>query len=351
MCARALFWIAALVVSLVGCRGVDPDGSVGGVVNLNGAGATFPFPLYSKWTFEYYRQHPTVKINYQSIGSGGGIRQLLAETVDFGATDAPMTADERRKAPRTIHHIPATLGAVAVAYNLPSVPTLRLSSETLSAIYLGEITSWNDPRIAEVNPGIALPEQGITVVYRSDGSGTTAVFSDYLAKVSPRWKEQVGAGKSLRWPKGLGAKGNEGVSGQVKTTAGAIGYLELAYVHTAKLQVVALKNRSGEFITPSVKAVTAAASGVKLPESLTTSITDSASPGAYPIASYSYLLVYEDHPKSAKAAALASFLLWSLRDGQRFAEKLHYAPLPEEVVTQVEARVKQLTTGGKPALP
>ena len=342
---------------LAACKG-SGEGSGGekanattGDVSLNGAGATFPYPLYSKWMSEYNKQNPNVKINYQSIGSGGGIRQILAGTVDFGASDAPMSDDEMKKAPHALHHIPATLGGVAIAYNLEGVKDLKLSSEALAGIYLGTITKWNDAKIAETNDGVTLPDQDITVAYRSDGSGTTAVFSDYLAKVSSEWKDKVGVGKSLKWPRGLGAKGNEGVTGQVKTTKGAIGYVELAYAITSKLEVAALKNKSGEFLKPSIDAITAAAAGEALPDSLTTSITDSPGKGAYPISSYSYLLVYEDTKDATKGEALAKFIWWAIHDGQKMAGDLHYAPLPDAVVKQVEALLKKLKAGDKTLLP
>lgn len=348
--------VTLLALLLTACKG-SGEGSgekataTTGDVSLNGAGATFPYPLYSKWMSEYNKQNPNVKINYQSIGSGGGIRQILAGTVDFGASDAPMSDDEMKKAPRTLHHIPATLGGVAITYNLDGVKGLKLSPEALAGIYLGTITKWNDAKIAETNAGVTLPDQGITVAYRSDGSGTTAVFSDYLAKVSSDWKDKVGVGKSLKWPKGLGAKGNEGVTGQVKTTKGAVGYVELAYAITSNLEVAALKNKAGEFVKPSIDAITAAAAGEALPESLTTSITDSPGKGAYPISSYSYLLVYEDTKDTTKGEALAKFMWWAIHDGQKLAADLHYAPLPDAVVKQVETRLKQLKSGEKKLLP
>jgi phosphate transport system substrate-binding protein len=344
---------------VVGCKGkgesaeqtsaaANTAAAPAGPISLNGAGATFPYPLYSKWIAEYGKGNPNVQINYQSIGSGGGIQQIKTGTVDFGASDAPMTESELKSAPRPLLHIPTTLGAVAVAYNLPDVKELKLSSEALVGIFLGTVKKWNDPKIVATNPGVTLPATDVSAVFRSDGSGTTSVFTDYLSKVSPEFKEKVGQGKSVSWPSGLGAKGNEGVTGQVKTTPGAIGYVELAYAKQNNLSVVALQDKAGDFIVPSVEAITAAASGVELPESLTASITDSPAKGAYPIASYTYLLVYADSQQEAKGKALVNFPWWAAHEGQKFGAPLEYAPLPEKVIEKVEARIKSLTAGGKP---
>ena len=320
-------------------------------VALTGAGATFPYPLYSKWMSQYHVLHPNVEINYQSIGSGGGIRQITARTVDFGATDAPMTGEEIQKASAKLYHIPTTLGAVVVTYNLEGLQTpLKIVPEVLADIYLGKITKWNDKRIAKENPEAKLPSTEISVVYRSDGSGTTAVFTDYLAKISPEFKDKVGQGKSVKWPKGLGAKGNEGVTGQVKTTPSTIGYVELAYAVQNTLPVAKLRNRAGQFIEPTIAAVSAAAAGVELPESLATSITDSTGENAYPISSFTYLLVYADLQDMKKGPALAEFLWWAIHDGQRECEALDYAPIPLPVVAKVENRLKELKVGEKPAL-
>jgi phosphate transport system substrate-binding protein len=361
---RILTWVlATLALLAMGCRGGGPSpaeqkpaeqkpaGSAeppkGGTVSLNGAGATFPYPLYSKWMSEYNRLHPDIQINYQSIGSGGGIRQIQAKTVDFGATDAPMNEEEEAKAPGKLVHTPMTMGAVAVAYNVPGLAELNLDADALAGIYLGAITKWNDPKLAQANAGAKLPATPIVVAYRSDGSGTTAVFTDYLGKVSPAWKEKVGVGKSVKWPVGLGAKGNEGVTGQVKTTPGAIGYVELAYAMQNALPMISLKNASGKFVKPSIAAITAAASGVELPDSLHVSITNAPGEAAYPIASFSYILVYEDTGDALKGKVLANFLWWAVHDGQRLAEPLYYAPLPSVVVTKVEARLKTLRSGTK----
>ena len=320
-------------------------------IALTGAGATFPYPLYSKWMSQYHTLHPNVQINYQSIGSGGGIRQIMARTVDFGASDAPMTPEETQKSPAKLHHIPTTLGAVVVTYNLEGLAApMNMDSEVLADIYLGKITKWNDKRILKDNTGAKLSASDIAVVYRSDGSGTTAVYTDYLTKVSAEFKDKVGQGKSVKWPKGLGAKGNEGVTGQVKTTPNTIGYFELAYAVQNKLPLVHLKNKSGQFVEPSIAAVSAAAAGIELPETLAASITDAAGEKAYPISAFTYLLVYADLQDSKKGPALAEFIWWAVHDGQKECEALNYAPLPPAVVAKVEVRLKELKVGDKAAL-
>lgn len=351
---RRWFSLLALVVLLlgVGCKSDKADSRTGatkdGVVTLNGAGATFPYPLYSKWMSEYNRQHPNVRINYQSIGSGGGIRQITAGTVDFGATDAPMSEDERKKAPRKLFHIPTTIGAVVVTYNVPGFQgQLKLAPEVLADVFLGKITKWNDARITELNPGATLPDKDIGVVFRTDGSGTTAVFTDFLASASADFEEQVGVGKSVKWPKGLGAKGNEGVTGQVKTTPGAIGYVELAYATQNKMPVAAIKNKAGELVEPKIAAISKAAQGVELSEDLTASLANPEGAGAYPIASFTYILVYEDAKDARAGETLATFLWWAVHDGQKYAADLHYAPLPSKVVAKVEERLKTLRSGDR----
>jgi phosphate transport system substrate-binding protein len=328
-----------------------PVSSQAGPVTLNGAGATFPTPLYSKWSSEYNKAFPNVKINYQSIGSGGGIRQIVAGTVDFGATDAPMKADEAKQAPGKLYHIPATIGAVVLCYNLPEVTApLKLTPEILADVYLGKIKKWNDPKIAAENKDAKLPAKEIAVAYRTDGSGTTNVFTDYLSAVSPEWKDKVGAGKSVKWPVGLGAKGNEGITGQIKGTPYTIGYTERAYATQNKLPMAELKNKAGKFVAPTTAAMSAAAEGVEMPADLFVSLVDASAEGAYPIASYTYLLVYADAKDPAKGEAIAKYLWWALHDGQQFAESLDYAPLPAKVVTLVEARLKELSAGGKKLL-
>jgi phosphate transport system substrate-binding protein len=320
-------------------------------VTLNGAGATFPYPLYSKWISEYGKSHPKVKINYQSIGSGGGIRQLMARTVDFGASDAPMTADEVQKAPAKVAHIPMTMGGVVLAYNLEGLDKpLVLSSDLVVDAYLGKVHKWNDPRIAKLNPGAKLPAKDIAVVYRSDGSGTTAVFTDYLAAVSPEWKDKVGQGKSVRFPKGLGAKGNEGVTGQIKTTPGALGYIELAYATQSNTPAAELVNKAGKPVKASIAGITAAAQGAPLPDTLFGSIVNPDGDESYPISAYTYILVYEDMDDVSKGQTLAEYLWWAVHDGQKLSQALDYAPLPSPVVAKVEARLKGLRAGGKPVL-
>ena len=318
----------------------------GGSLLVTGAGATFPFPLYSKWFSDYNKLHPDLKFNYQSIGSGGGIKQITDKTVDFGASDAPMTDEELARAPGLVH-VPTVLGAVVVTYQAP-VEGLRLTPEALAAVFLGKITRWNDPALARDNPGAKLPDTAMVVVHRSDGSGTTSIFTDYLAKVSPEWKAKVGAGKSVKWPTGLGAKGNEGVTGLVKSTPGAIGYVELAYANQNKLAMATLRNRDGSWVKPSLQGTSEAAAGVALPADYRVSITDAPGKGAYPLASFTYLLVYKDQPDAAKGEALVRFLWWSIHEGQAAAAPLDYAPLPGAVVAKVERTLQALTVQGRP---
>jgi phosphate transport system substrate-binding protein len=335
--------IAALALALAGTA------SAADTLLVNGAGATFPFPLYSKWFSEYNKLNPRLQFNYQSIGSGGGIQQITKGTVDFGASDAPMTEAELAAAPQPLVHVPTVLGAVVVTYNAP-VQGLKLTADTISGIFLGKITKWNDQAIAAVNPGVKLPDADIAVVHRSDGSGTTAIFTDYLAKVSPEWKAKVGAGKSVKWPVGLGGKGNEGVTGFVKQTPGAIGYVELAYATQNKLPMADVKNRDGNFVKPTMQATSLAAAGVELPADFRVSITDAKGKDAYPIASFTYLLVPRSLPNGPKSEALVNFLWWAVHDGQKFAEPLDYAPLPKPVVEKVSAQIKALTIAGKPVV-
>lgn len=309
---------------------------------VTGAGATFPYPLYSKWFAEYGKLNPNVQINYQSIGSGGGIRQLLDKTIDFGASDSPMTDEQLGKASGPIVHIPTAMGAVVLIYNLAGSTNLKLSSDVLADVFLGTIKKWNDPRILALNPGLAQTSD-IFVVHRSDGSGTTGIFSDYMAKVSSDWKTKVGSGTALNWPTGLGGKGNEGVTGLVKQTPGSIGYVELIYAESNKLSFFALKNKAGQFVTPTLKSVTAAAAGLKeVPDDLRFSITDSDGAGSYPISGATYILVYKTMPDSAKAASIVSFLKWALKDGQKMAAELLYAPLPSSLVKKVQKKVETI---------
>ncbi len=356
--------LTALLLTLAACKGnqsteapaasgaaAAPAPKKDEAISLNGAGATFPFPLYSKWISEYNKQNPNVKINYQSIGSGGGIRQIVAGTVDFGATDAPMKEEEAKQAPGKLFHIPATIGAVVVAYNVPELKsTLKLAPEVLVDIYAGKIKKWNDPKIKADNPDAKLPANEISVIYRTDGSGTSAVFTDYLSKISPEWKEKIGAGKSVNWPIGLGQKGNEGVTGQVKATPYTIGYIERAYASQNKLPMVELKNKAGKFVAPSIEAMSAAADAVEMPEQLFVSLSNAEGDAAYPITSYSYLLVYENAKDPVKGEALAKYVWWGLHDGQAFSKDLDYAPIPAKVLIKVEARLKELRSGDKKLL-
>ncbi|MBI5701573.1 phosphate ABC transporter substrate-binding protein PstS [Candidatus Saganbacteria bacterium] len=307
-------------------------------VMLTGAGATFPYPIYSKWFHEYNKQNPDIKINYQSIGSGGGVRQIIAGTVDFGASDAPMTKSEMNSADSPILHIPTVIGPVAVAYNLKGIGELKLNSDVLAEIFLGKINKWDDEKIEALNPGVKLPGKEIMVVHRSDGSGTTNIFTDYLAKVNTQWATQVGVGKSVTWPVGIGAKGNEGVSGAVKQNDGAISYTELSYVELNHLSSVALKNKSGKFVKPSLDATSAAASGAiaKIPADYRVSITNAAGAKSYPISGFTWLLVHKDQKDPEKGKALADFLKWSMsQKAQGLAQTLSYAPLPDVLTAKV----------------
>lgn len=365
--ALAALGAAGLVgLNLTACKGDSGGGSSGGpsasggaagpsagAVSLNGSGASFPSPLYSKWIAEYQGQTPGAKINYQSVGSGAGIKAIADKTVDFGASDAPMTDEQLSKAGGKIIHIPTTLGAVVVTYNLKDAPDhLKMSPEVVAGIFLGDIKSWDDAKIKELNPGVALPAQAIGVVTRSDGSGTTAVFTDYLSKVSAAWKEKVGSGTSVKWPAGTGANKNDGVAAQVKQTPGAVGYVELAFAMQTKQPTATLKNKAGKFVDAALPGITAAAAGAaaKMPDDLRVSITDADGDAAYPISAFTYLLVYEDMADKAKGQALAKFLWWGLHDGQKLGAPLHYAELPAEVVAKAEVKVKSLRAGGEPAL-
>ncbi len=358
--ASLLSAIASFIIALMaGCSPADEkSGSVsgsnsssGGVARLQGAGATFPNPLYSKWLSEYGKINANAQIDYQSVGSGAGIKQIQEQTIDFGATDKPMSDDELKKAPAELLHIPTVLGAVVITYNLSGISEpLSFSPDVIADIFLGNIKKWDDARIKADNANINLPAADITVVHRSDGSGTSAVFTDYLSKISPAWKEKVGTGTSPSWPAGQGGKGNEGVTGQIKAQPNTIGYVELAYAEQNKLPVARIKNRAGQFVTPTLDAVTAAAaeSLATTPEDLRVSITDAAGATAYPIASYTYILLYKDQKDAAKGKALVDFLWWGIHDGERYAKDLLYAPLPAEVVKRAEAKLNSITSGGKP---
>ena len=312
-------------------------------LTLNGAGATFPFPIYSKWIYEYNKT-TGIQINYQSIGSGGGIKQFTAGTVDFGASDAALTNDQIAKAGGDALHIPTVMGAVAISYNLPGVSELRLDSDTLAGIFLGKIKKWNDEAITSLNPGVNLPDKSILVAHRSDGSGTTSIFSTYLAKVSSAWASKVGAGTALSWPAGVGGKGNEGVTGVIKVNEGAIGYIELSYAMTNKLPVVTMKNRAGKFVKPSIASTSAAAAGAirKMPSDFRADITNAAGADSYPISGMTWILAHKQQKDAEKGKALVEFLRWSLTTGQQYAEPLLYAPLPENLRARVMDAVKSI---------
>jgi phosphate transport system substrate-binding protein len=311
---------------------------------LNGAGATFPNPIYSKWFSEYHKAHPDIQINYQPIGSGGGIRQVLAGTVDFGATDGPMTDEQLSQAKTKILHVPTVLGANVPAYNIPGVTAeLKFTPDTLAGIFLGRITSWNDAAIAAANPGVSLPNQPIIVIHRSDGSGTTYIWTDYLSKVSPEWQGQVGKGTSVKWPVGLGGKGNEGVAGLIRQMQGAIGYIELIYAIENKITYGSVRNAAGIFVKASLESVTAAAASLKsMPADFRVSITNAPGKDAYPICSFTWLLIPEQSKDPAKGKILADFLSWMVSDGQKMTAALSYAPLPEAVVAKVRDEIKQV---------
>ena len=312
---------------------------------INGAGATFPYPIYSKWFSEYNALHPDVRINYQSIGSGGGIRQLTNQTVFFGATDGPMTDDQLKAAPGPVLHFPTVLGAVVPVYNVPGVEgDLKFSGSVLADIYLGTVKKWNDPALLTLNPGVKLPATDITVVHRSDGSGTTFIFVDYLSKVSPAFKEKVGVATSVNWPTGVGGKGNEGVSGLVTQTPGSIGYVELIYAKQTKTAYGAVQNAAGEFIKASVEAVTAAAAEAtaNMPADFRVSITNAPGKAAYPIASFTWMLLFENPTDKAQSAAMVGFLKWALTDGQKGAVDLGYAPLPPSVIALEQAALARV---------
>ncbi len=323
-------------------------------LQLNGAGATFPYVIYSKW-FDEYQKKTGVQFNYQSIGSGGGIKQVIEGTVDFGATDGPMKdeqlAEAKTKQGTDILHIPTVMGAVVATYNVTGIGAgLKITSDILADIFLGKITKWNDAKIAAENKGLTLPDKSIVVVHRSDGSGTTYIFVDYLSKVSAEWKEKVGVGTSVNWPVGLGGKGNEGVAGQVKQIDGSIGYVELAYAVKNNLFYASLKNKSGNFIVPSIESVTAAAmnEAKKMPADLRVSITDAAGKESYPISGFTWLLVYRDQKSEEKAKAMVNFLKWAVTDGEKFAAPLYYSPLPKEVVKLNEKLISSIRFNGKP---
>jgi phosphate transport system substrate-binding protein len=333
-------WAAVVLASVLGASVAAQN------VQINGAGATFPYPLYSKWFDEYHKLHPNVAINYQSIGSGGGIRQITNQTVFFGATDGPMTAEQLQAAPGKILHFPTVLGADVPVYNIPNVKDLKFSGPLLADIFLGKITKWNDPAIAKLNAGVTLPGTNITVVHRAEGSGTTYIWVDYLSKVSPEWKTKVGVSTAVKWPTGVGGQGNEGVAGLVSQTPGAIGYVELIYALQNKIAYGSVQNMAGDFVTASEQSVTAAAAAAAglMPPDFRVSITNAPGKGAYPISSFTWLLLYETPKDKNQAKIMVDFLKWALSDGQKFAGPLGYAPLPAEVVKLELAALQKVKT-------
>src|SRR6266853_21408 len=333
----------ALVAALVGVSSAE--------TNLNGAGATFPNPIYQKWFSEYHNAHNDVQINYQSIGSGGGIKQLQAGTVDFGASDGPMTDEQLAATPVKVFHIPTVLGAVVLTYNVNGVSgELKFTPDVLADIFLGNIKNWNDPRLAKANPGVKFPDEEIVVFHRSDGSGTSHIFTDYLSKGSPAWKDKVGKGASVNWPAGLGGKGNEGVSGMVKQTEGSIGYVELIYAVSNKMPYGSVQNAAGNFVKASLESVTAAAASVKdMPDDFRVSITNAPGKDAYPISSFTWFLVPAEWADAAKQKAFVDFLNWMVDKGQTMTAALEYAPLPKSVAQKVKARIKEVKVKSKQA--
>ena len=334
------FSAAALLSGIAAAQSVD----------LTGAGATFPYPIYSKW-FADYAQSTGVKINYQSIGSGGGIRQLSEQTVDFGASDSPMSDQELANAKGgAVLHFPTVMGAVVITYNVPGViKPINLSGDVIADIFSGKVTKWNDAQIVAQNRGVALPNSDILVVHRSDGSGTTYIFSDYLTAVSPSWAGTLGKGKEIKWPVGLGGKGNEGVAGQVKQTPGSIGYVELAYAKQNKLPYASVRNAQGRYVSPTIASVTAAAAGVKLPKNTDYRVSIVNAPGkdSYPISSMTWILVYQNQLDRVKGQKLIDFLRWAYTSGEKSAESLDYAPLPAAMRANLTKRLATITVAGK----
>ncbi|MFN3135593.1 MAG: phosphate ABC transporter substrate-binding protein PstS [Candidatus Kryptonium sp.] len=341
---KSILFIVVLSILLTPSLSISQD------KELLGAGATFPYVLYSKMFDAYYKE-TGIKVNYQSIGSGGGIRQLKEKTVDFGASDAFLSDEQLKEYDSPVLHIPICLGAVVLTYNLPGNPELKLTPDVIADIFLGKIKKWNDPRIVDLNPEVNLPNMNITVVHRSDGSGTTFVFVDYLSKVSQEWATKVGRGTSVAWPVGLGGKGNEGVTGLVKQIPGSIGYVELIYAKQNKLPVALVKNKSGKFIKPDLSSITIAGA-VNIPEDTRISITDTDAPNGYPISSYTWILVYKEqnykNRSIERAKQLVKLLWWMIHDGQRYAEPLDYAKLPNNAVKLAEKIIKSITYNGKP---
>jgi phosphate transport system substrate-binding protein len=342
----ALTCVAIVILTTAGAVQAD--------VELTGAGATFPKPLYDKWASEYSRQHPDVRINYQGIGSGGGIKQITEKTVDFGASDGPMTDKQLEKAPGVLH-VPMTLGAVVPVYNLPGVARekpLIFDGEVLADLFSGKIARWNDAKLASLNPGVNLPDRRVTIVHRSDGSGTTYIWTDYLSRVSEDWKKGPGKATTVMWPVGRGAKGNDGVAADVKQNEGSLGYVELIYAANNNIAYGDVMNASGNAIHASVQSVSAAAATLKNPpDDLRVSLVNAPGDSAYPISSFTWILVYQDEADAGKAKALTEFLWWCVHEGQALSAPLHYAPLPAEFTPLVERKLKSVSSQGKPVLP
>lgn len=353
----AILFTAAVTLSF-GCSGQKlgegtSSTAPGGSMQLQGSGASFPKPIYEKWVSEFGKANPNIRIDYQATGSGAGQKALLAKTADFGASDDPMSDEDLESAGAEILHIPTVLGAVVLTYNLEGVKEpLKLTGQNIADIYLGNIKKWNDERLKKDNPNATLPDADILPVYRADSSGTSAVFTDFLSKTSPEWRSKVGMNKQPSWVTGVGvgAKGNDGVMGQVKQTPNAIGYVELTFAKANDLPAALVKNKAGQFVDASLESVSAAAAGsvASMPDDLRTQITDADGTASYPIASYTYILVYKDQADPVKGKAIADFLWWATHEGEKFAADLHYAALPDEVVKKVEAKINSMTGGGKP---
>ena len=344
-------WLApvlALSLSLASCGGSqtttssgEAENTSGNSVSLTGAGASFPAPLYQRWFSEYNKQNPNVQVTYQSVGSGAGVEQFLQQTVDFGASDVAMKDEEiaQMEPQPGVVLLPMTAGSIVLAYNLPGVEELQLSRQVYVDILLGKITKWNDPAIAAINPGVNLPDSDITVVHRSDGSGTTGVFTNHLSSVSSEWSDKVGSAKTVEWPTGVGAKGNEGVTAQILQTEGSIGYIEYGYAKQQNIPVATLENKSGNYIAPTSESASNALGAATLPENLRAFVTDPEGEDSYPIVTYTWLLAYENYDSPEKLEAFKNVVNWSLNEGQAYAEELGYIPLPENVVEKVEAKL------------
>ena len=336
----------ALTLGLNACGGTETgtgEGTAGGEsVSLTGAGASFPAPIYQRWFSEYNKENPNVQVSYQSVGSGAGVEQFIQETVDFAASDVAMEDEEMEQVERGVALLPMTAGSIVLAYNLPGVEQLRLSRQVYTDILLGNITSWNDPAIAELNPDVELPDSNITVVHRSDGSGTTKILTQHLSAINPEWQEAVGSGKTVEWPVGTGAKGNEGITAQIVQTEGSIGYVEYGYAKQQDIPTAILENQSGNYVEPSVEAASSALGAVTLPDNLRAFVTDPEGEESYPIVTYTWLLAYENYNDPNKVQALKDVINWSLTEGQAYSEELGYIPLPENVVEKVQAELETI---------